>query len=120
MRPVPQHQLECMLARWQFNNRLSLTSAEMKMSLVLWDRLVRVEGVIYVDQQMVVTSVRFVDTGRRNPHAGETKLHLKRIGDGVAILRADDIDRGIGRGSGLCQRDAKATDYQDDEKLGAD
>ena len=49
MRPVPQHQLECMLARWQFNKRLSLTSAEMKMSLVLWDRLVRVEGVIHVD-----------------------------------------------------------------------
>jgi hypothetical protein len=46
---------------------------------------------------MMVTGVRFVDTGRRNPHAGETKLHLKRIGDGVAILRADDIDRGVGR-----------------------
>ena len=67
-----------------------------------------------------MTGVRFVDTGRRNPHAGQTKLHLKRIGDGVAILRADDIDRGIGRGSGLSQRDAKASDYQDDEKLGAD
>ena len=67
-----------------------------------------------------MTSVRFVDAGRRNPHAGETKLHLKRTGDGVAILRADDIDRGIGWGSGLSQRDAKATDYQDDEKLGAD
>src|SRR5271169_1731230 len=118
MRPVPQYQLECMLARWQFNKRLSLTSAEMKMSLILWDWLVRVEGVICVDQQMMVTGVRFVDTGRRNPHAGETKLHLKRIGDGVAILRADDIDRGVGRGSVLCQRDAKATDCQDDEKLG--
>ena len=98
MRPVPQHQLECMLAQWQFNNRLSLSSAEMKMSPILWDWLVRVEGVICVDQQMMVTGVRFVDTGRRNPHAGETKLHLKRIGDGVAILRADDIDRGVGRG----------------------
>ena len=57
MRPVPQHQLECMLARWQFNNPLSLTSAEMKMSLILWDWLVWVEGVICVDQQMMVTGV---------------------------------------------------------------
>jgi hypothetical protein len=67
---------------------------------------------------MMVTRVRFVHTGRRNPHAGQAELHLERIGDGIAILRANDIDRGIGRGRGLSQRHAKAGDYQDDEKRG--
>jgi len=79
MRPVPQHQLECMLAQWQFNNRLSLSSAEMKMSLILWDWLVRVEGVICVDQQMMVTGVRFVDTGRRNPMPERPNCTLKGL-----------------------------------------
>ena len=106
-----------MFARRQFNKRLSLSGTEMKMCLVLWDWLVRVQWFIYVDQQMVVTCVWLVDAGRRNSHARETKLHPEGIGDGVTILRADDIDRGIGRSGGLSQSDGKAADYQDDKKL---
>jgi hypothetical protein len=38
MRPVAQHQLERVFSRRQFNKRLGLSGAEMKMFLVLWDR----------------------------------------------------------------------------------
>src|ERR1700688_1230169 len=98
---VPEHKLKCVLARSQFNVRLSLAGAEMKMSLVLWDRLARIERFVHVNQQMVVTCVRLVDAGPRNPPARQTELHLERIGDGITVLRADDIHGGIGRGSGL-------------------
>ena len=107
-----------MFSRSQFNKRLSLSGTEMKMCLVLWDRFIRVQWFIYIDQQMVVTCVWPVDAGWRNTHARETKLHPKRIGDGVTVLRADDVDNGIRRGSDLSQRDGKAADYQGDKKLG--
>src|SRR5271166_1932232 len=66
---------------------------------------------------MVVTCVWRVDAGGCNTHARETKLHPKRTGDGVTVLRVDDIDKGIRRASGLSRRDAKAADYEDDKEL---
>ena len=78
-----------MFSRSQFNKRLSLSGTKMKMCLVLWDRFIRVQWFIYIDQQMVVTCVWPVDAGWRNAHARETKQHLKRIGDSVSIFWAD-------------------------------
>ena len=46
-----------MFTRRQFNKRLSLSGTEMKMCLVLWDRLIRVQWFIRIDQQMVVTGI---------------------------------------------------------------
>jgi hypothetical protein len=42
----------------QFNESLSFAHAEMKMRLVLRDLLFRIEGIIDVDQKMVVATVR--------------------------------------------------------------
>jgi hypothetical protein len=56
-----------------------------------------------------------VDTGGRNTHAREAKLHPERTDDGITVLRADDLDPGVRRASGLSRRNAEAADYQDDE-----
>ena len=50
-------------------------------------------------------------------HAREAKLHPERTDDGITVLRADDLDPGVRRASGLSRRNAEAADYQDDEKL---
>ena len=46
---IAEHSLECVLAREQFNTCLSLARTEMKMGLVLWNRLVWIEGFIHID-----------------------------------------------------------------------
>ena len=57
-----------------------------------------------------------VDTGGRNPcQRGQTDP--ERTDDGITVLRADDLDPGVRRASGLSRRNAEAADYQDDEKL---
>src|SRR6476469_7559575 len=66
---------------------------------------------------MAVTCVRRVDAGGRNIHAREAKLHPERTGDGITVLRADEIDRGAPWAVGLSCRNAAAADYQGDEKL---
>ena len=43
IRQVAQHQLERVFSRRQFNTRLGLSGAEMKMFLVLWDRFIRIQ-----------------------------------------------------------------------------
>jgi hypothetical protein len=42
---------------------------------------------------------------------------LKGLTTGITVLRADDLDPGVRRASGLSRRNAEAADYQDDEKL---
>ena len=48
---IAQHQLECVLAWRQFNTCLSLACTKMKVSFILWDRLVWVEGFIYINSK---------------------------------------------------------------------
>src|SRR5271168_3042835 len=54
---ITEHQLQRVLAGWQFNTCFGLPRAEVKMCFVLWDRLVWVKWFIYVDQQMMMTAV---------------------------------------------------------------
>src|SRR5208283_5370226 len=75
---VTEHQLQRVLAGWQFNKRLSLSGAEMKMSLVLWDRLVWVNWFIYVDQQMMMTAVLGITARLGNTHVAKAKPAPKR------------------------------------------
>src|SRR5271168_5312723 len=94
MRPVSQHELKRVFSGRQFNKRLGLPGAEMKMLLVLRDRFIRVERLISVDQEMVVAGVRRLDSRGRDAHAREAELHPERTGDDIAVLRADDINHG--------------------------
>src|SRR6516164_3485405 len=66
---------------------------------------------------MMVTCVCRVDAGGRNTHARETKLHPKRTGDGVTVLRADDVDKGVRRASGLSRCDGEAAECQDEKEF---
>ena len=51
---IAQHELERMFAGWKFYSRFGLARAEMQMRFVLRDRLVGIEWLIHVYQQMVM------------------------------------------------------------------
>jgi hypothetical protein len=60
---VPQHKLKCVLARSQFNVCFGLAGAEMKMSLVLRDRLVCIERLAAASKnKLAVQGTRFIET----------------------------------------------------------
>ena len=75
---ITEHQLQRVLARWQFNTCLSLPRAEVKMGLVLWDRLVWVKRFVYVDQQMMMTAVWGITARLGNTHVAKAKPAPKR------------------------------------------
>src|SRR6202022_824562 len=54
---IAQHQLESVLAGRQLDARLGLACSEMKMGLVLWNRLVGIEWFIHINQQMMMAAV---------------------------------------------------------------
>ena len=88
MRPIPEHELQRVLARRQGHGRLSLAFAEMEMMFVHGKRageVLRFERGI--DQQMMMADVRFFDARRGHPHVrSEPEDHLERAGDGLAIM----------------------------------
>jgi hypothetical protein len=92
---IAEHQLERMLAGWQFNTRLSLSSAEMEMFLVLWDRLVCVKWFIYVDQQMMMPAVWGVTTRLSHAHVTKAKPAPKRTLHSRAIRRPNNVKKGF-------------------------
>src|SRR5262249_30050592 len=47
---IAQYKLKCVLPRREFNAGLRLPSPEMKVVLVLWNRLVRIDWLIHIDQ----------------------------------------------------------------------
>ena len=54
---ITEHQLQRVIANGQFNTCLSLPRAEVQMGLVLRDRLIWIKRFIYIDQQMMMTTV---------------------------------------------------------------
>ena len=54
---ITEDQLKSMLAGLKLQTSLGLTRPEMKMILVLRDRLVHIERFIHVNQQMMMTAV---------------------------------------------------------------
>src|ERR1700688_2673091 len=100
---VPEHKLKCVLARSQFNVRLSLAGAEMKMSLVLWDRLVRIERFVHVNQQMVVATIGSITTRLGDPHIAKTETTPERPFESRTIWRPDNVKESVG-GCWCCLR----------------
>ena len=54
---IPQHELERVLAGWKFDARFSLAGAKMKVRFVLRNRLIGIERLIHVYQQMVMAAL---------------------------------------------------------------
>ena len=54
---VAKDKLQCVLARRQFNACLGLPRPEMKMVLVLRNRIIWIERFVHVDQQMMMAAV---------------------------------------------------------------
>ena len=75
---VAEHKLQRVLARRQFNTCLGLPSPEMKMLLILWDRLVWLDRVIYVDQQVMMPAVWGIAARLGHPHVAKAKPAPKR------------------------------------------
>ena len=76
--------------------RLSLPGAEVKMGLVLRDRLVRVDGFVYVDQEMMMTAVWGGAARLGNAHAAKAKPAPKRAFYRRAVRRPNNVEKGVG------------------------
>lgn len=65
---VAQDKLQGMPARRQLKAGFSLSSTEMDVLLVGWNGHLNIERFVYVNQQMMMPSVRSGDTSWRNTH----------------------------------------------------
>ena len=99
---VAQNQLERVLAGRQLDTCLGLACSEMKMGLVLWDRFVRIEWFVHVNQQMMMAAVLKIVACMRDAHVAQAEATPKSAFDDRAVLRPNEIqNRILGRGLSL-------------------
>src|SRR3984893_9121701 len=108
MLSIAQHELESVLAGRQLDPCLGLTRSEMKMGLVLWDRLGGVEGVRHIAQQMMMAAVMKIVARVGDAHVAQTKTTPEPAFDHGAVLWPNEIqDRILWRGLSLRARCAR-------------
>ena len=101
---VSEQQLESMTAPRQGDGRFGLASAEMQVVFVVGNRLIR-GGKVCVDQQMVMSGVRLVYSGRRNTHLLQSEVDRERGRDVRSVLGRDDVNlRALRRGMARSRR----------------
>src|SRR6516225_9055695 len=88
---VTQDQLKSMFAGLKLDTGLGLTRAEMKMVLVLRDRLIHVERFTHVNQQMMMTAVLKIVARVGDTHVAQTETTPERSLDRSAVLRPNEI-----------------------------
>ncbi|KRE06705.1 hypothetical protein ASE63_23650 [Bosea sp. Root381] len=93
---VAEHQLEGMFSRRQFKPRLRLARTEVKVLVVRRNRLVRIDLVGDIDQEMVMSGIRSGAAGLRYAHVSETEPHPEFAADLRTVPRKDDVQARIG------------------------
>src|ERR1700682_4164826 len=92
---IAQHQLESVLAGRQLDTRLGLACSEMKMGLVLWDRLVGIEWFIHINQQMMMAAVLKIVARVGDTHVPQTETTPESTSNRSAVLRPNEIQNRI-------------------------
>ena len=64
----------------------------MQMRLVLQDRLLGIDGVVDVDQQMMVAGVLIVVAGMRHTHVAQAEPDQESAAHPLPVMRGDEID----------------------------
>src|SRR5436190_2074066 len=67
----------------------------MKMGLVLWDRFVRIEWFVHVNQQMMMAAVLKIVACMRDAHVAQDEATPKSAFDDRAVLRPNEIQNRI-------------------------
>src|SRR5262249_58909471 len=92
---ITEHKLECVSPGRQFNARLGLSSAEVQVVLILRDRIIRIERIVDVDQQVMMAAVRELVSRMRNAHVAQSKAAPKCSLDHRAVVRPYEIQIGV-------------------------
>ena len=90
---IAQDKLKCVFAWRQFDTCLCLSGPEMKVVLVLWNCIIRIEWLIHIYQQMVMTGVWKIVPRMGYAHIAQTKAAPKSSFNNRAILRPRSKDR---------------------------
>ena len=88
---ISQQKLERVFTSRQADLGFGLAIAEMEVIEVIRDRRVECRQ-LAIDQQMVVTRVRPVNTRRRQPHSAQAKMDDRLGTNRLAVLDVDEID----------------------------
>jgi hypothetical protein len=64
----------------------------MKMGFILGDRLLAIERIVDVDQQMMMAAILKIITGVRHAHVTKAKAAPKRAPYSLAVPRSDEVE----------------------------
>src|SRR3954467_6927819 len=89
---IAQHELKRVRPGRKLEQRFGLPCPEMQMRLVLQDRLLGIDGVVDVDQQMMVTGVLILVAGMGHSHVAQAEPDPESAADLLPVMRGDEIE----------------------------
>ena len=98
---IPENELQSVPAGWKLKAGLGLPCAEVNVLLVGRDRFVRLDRVVHIDQEMVVTRIRSLVARMGDAHVAQPEPHREAAADPLSVTRIDDVQEGVRRGRGL-------------------
>jgi hypothetical protein len=99
---ISKNELQSMSTGWKLKTGLSLSRPEMNVLLISWDRLIRLNRLIIIDQEMVVAGVRRFVAGMSDTHVAQPEPNGETAPDPLSVAWIDDVEGGVCRGRRLC------------------
>jgi hypothetical protein len=93
---ISKNELQSMSTGWKLKTGLSLSCSEMNVLLISWDRLIRLNRLVNIDQEMVVASVQGFVARMSDTHVAQPKPNRKAAPDPLPIAWVDNVKIGVG------------------------
>ena len=89
---IAQHQLKGVRPGRKLEKSFGLPCPKMQMRLVLQDRLLGIDGVVDVDQQMMMAGILVVVAGMRHAHVAQAESDQESAAHLLTVVRGDEIN----------------------------
>src|SRR4051812_23696043 len=89
---VAQHELKRVRPGRKLEQRFGLPCPEMQMRLVLQDWLLGIDGVVDVNQQMMMSGVLILVAGMGHSHVAQAEPDPESAADLLPVMRGDEIE----------------------------
>jgi hypothetical protein len=89
---ITENELQNMLTRWELKAGLSLSCAKVNVLFIGWDRFVRLNRLVYIDQEMVMAGVRRSVARMCDAHVAQPEPNREAASDPLSVARIDNVE----------------------------
>ena len=92
---ISENELQNMFTRWELKAGLGLSCAKVNVLFIGWDRFVRLNRLVCIDQEMMVAGVRRSVARMGDTHVAQPEPNREAASDPLTVARIYNVERGV-------------------------